>query len=668
MNSQTQALSRKATKGRLVLTEKDLQNSVVSLDGNWEFYWKTFLYSETKGEKPEEYLSGYVPVPGSWDSTAYKTLRHPASGYASYRLRCKLPYGNRIYALKIFQIGTSHRLFINGKLLNEQGVVQNTENAALSRPEIIPYELSFYSESDEVEIVFEISNYFYRRAGFWHPVHFGLQEDVLSESKKFLAIDTFLIGSLVIMAAYHIALFAFWNKEKYSFTFGFLCFLIALRKMVISEKLLLFLWPEIPWEIYLRVEYLTFFFGLPLFAHYLHHIYETYFSFSIVKALYSIAGFFVVCTILLPSRMYTQSIHSYHFLIILYSTYAVYKICYLVWKKETGAWILFSSSIVLLLGVLNDILHTNEVIHTINMSSASLFIFAVGHAFFISQKILWVHHKTELLSASLQKRNVELAHLKESLEEKIAERTKELAYQKEKAEKALETKSNFLANISHEIRTPINGIMGMVQILENTSLERQQRSFLQSIKTSVNSLLAVINDILDVSIQKELNLQVFSLKTMLETLQSELEASIQSSKNEFFIKYDATIPNLLVGDADKLYRTLQHLLNNAFKFCSGGKVSLAVALQKEQEFSVRLHFVISDTGIGIPKEEQEKIFKAFQQVDPSTVRKYSGTGLGLTISRNFVYAMGGQIDLQSELGKGAQFSFVLPFDKVKPDA
>jgi signal transduction histidine kinase len=250
----------------------------------------------------------------------------------------------------------------------------------------------------------------------------------------------------------------------------------------------------------------------------------------------------------------------------------------------------------------------------------------------------------------------------------LVRKNQELSSALAKASEVAELKSQFLANINHEIRTPINGILGMVNLLTDSELNSEQRECTEMLKSSTDWLVKVVNDILDVSQlgsgKARIERRTFDPRMLLEELSAVYRSRAHAKGLKFGSSVTPSVPRLMSGDPGKLRQVLDQLLGNAIKFTESGRVSLTAELLHERLDALTVKFAVEDTGIGITEEQRSRLFEPFVQGDGSLTRRYGGTGIGLALSKKLVELQGGELGLDNRSGGGTTAWFTAMLEKV----
>lgn len=327
---------------------------------------------------------------------------------------------------------------------------------------------------------------------------------------------------------------------------------------------------------------------------------------------------------------------------------------------------LFAKQIGMLLNTLQSVAESGDYSQRINVEGNALAGDSTDHFNRLMRQFGDVEKEAVNARNNFEEKIISLSSEVSELRNKLKQSGEDLSAVKDEAASALVNKSRFLANMSHEIRTPMNGVLGMTELLLGTELSVKQRRFAETVRRSAEGLLNIINDILDFSRIESgklmLELVDFKLRETVEDVVELLADPAQQKGIELVCHIPNDLTNNLRGDAGRLRQVLTNIIGNAVKFTNEGEVLVRVSNISDSSSRIQFKFEVIDTGTGISPEMQSRIFDSFSQADTSTTRRYGGTGLGLTISKELVTLMGGVISVDSIPGKGSRFQFTVEFE------
>lgn len=379
-----------AKSGILDLRNIDLEMTSVELNGEWEFY-KEELLTPLDPKKATTFIS----VPGVWNESMQGKY-----GYASYRLHLVFPEDKKILlSIKLPEFGTAYRLFLNGKIL--AGVGEVGKDVSESKPKFRPLITSEFLGEGEMELLFHISNYHYREGGFWYTALLGTKENLKSLRENNLLLDMFLLGSILIMGIYHLGLFFIRRQDKSPLFFSLFCFVILFRLLSQNERYLLNLFPGISFITLNRIEYLGYYMALPCFAGFLRSLFKEEFSEKVFHGMLVLASLFSAIVLFTDSIVYTETANYFHVFTLFTFLYFFYSVTRALVKRREGVWLILVGTLFIIAGTTNDILHSQELIHTTFLFPYALLAFIFIQSVVLSIRFSRAFQENEILMQEL---------------------------------------------------------------------------------------------------------------------------------------------------------------------------------------------------------------------------------------------------------------------------
>lgn len=600
------------------------------LDGEWAFYWNQLL-------EPTDFASGdtgpihYIAVPGSWEGYGINGDQLNNTGFATYRLIVDIPVEDIELGLITQGITSAHRMWINGKLASESGVVGRTLQE--SSPYMVPALSRIEAGQSQADIIIQVSNYTQRKAGLFGSLTLGEYSQLDQMMKNKLVSESMIIGCMLIMGLYHILLYVLLRKNRDSLYFGLICILLAMKNSAHSQYVLAELFPGLSDNILLKIEYLGFLGSAPLFVLFFYSIFPNQMSERIRNLLWIPGLLFTLFILFTPAQVYTKLASVMQAYAILIGFMMIQYVVRAAFKKLPGARWMLAGNLVFFITVVNDILMNNGVIQTGIYFSYGILFLILCLSIIVSTKFSNAMKTNERLSSRL----LDLDRVKDE----------------------------FLTNTSHELRTPLNGIIGLTQSLLHSMderLEDNQRLHLNMIVSSGQRMSFLINDILDYALLKnkdvQLNRTQINLHQLVQVVLTVVKPLITGRDLILHNRIDIHFPPV-EADENRMQQILFNLIGNAIKYTPSGHIVI-----RAQIVQGKVEIQVEDTGIGIPEHKFAMIFNPFEKLESID---NTGTGLGLKITKQLVELHGGEITVQSEVNQGSRFSFTIGQDKSKAD-
>lgn len=434
--------SLKASDGRLDLTPWQPEEEVIELSGQWEFYWNQLL---EPGEPGPTGNREYINVPGSWNGHTIDGANLDGDGFATYRLTFYTEETERL-GIKVPRIFTSYKLWVNEELIASAGVVG--KSGAESVPQYFPQVAFFEPREDGNEIIVQVSNFSHRSGGILESFTLGREAQVLDLRLKNIAYELFLFGGLLIIGAYHLALFAFRRKDYSALYFGLFCIFVSTRTLLVGERFFISMFPDFSWEAAHNIQTLTFYLGVPLIVMFFKTIFPDDISRGALRAVQLVGLAFGALVLFTPAKIFTLFNSAFQAFVLTVIFYLSYILIKNLPKKEPSVTFIVTGALALIITTLNDLIFFSvwmndqgpaflrNIIVTGNLSSFGQLIFVFTYSLALAQKFSHAFIKEEEMTEQLKEMNTSLDSLVRKRTDALEQSSKEIEYQKNELEKA----------------------------------------------------------------------------------------------------------------------------------------------------------------------------------------------------------------------------------------
>ncbi|MGL1887043.1 MAG: response regulator [Reichenbachiella sp.] len=599
----------------------------VELNGEWEFYWDRLIF-------PEEFHSSRIePIfrsyPKLWKGDTINGEHITSKGYATHRMRVILNSVNTELSIAVPQLYSAYILFINGEYISSNGQVGVSLETSNPHWKLVTRDLKV--TSDTLEIVLQISNFEHSKGGARIPLKLGEKVTMQTIKRRGEANDLIMSASLFFVGVFFMVLFWFGRHEKSIFYYALFCLFYSYRAIGSGNYIFHSLFPDLPWILTLKLEYITMFLSALFFALYSYHLYkeETSKYYVYLASVFCLGS--VLSALFLPVDIFTRLVIPFSLFVAISAVYLFLTYVVAASRNKEGSRLSLVSSSFLFAVIGAVILEYFGKIEV----PILFYFFGYQQFFFIQSIILFYRYN----------RKIELA--------------------KETAEAAARSQSDFLSMISHEIRTPLNAVIGLTNYLISDEPKKDHVDDLKTLKFSAEHLHVLINDVLDYSKLDAGKIEFEYIDTDIIEVCSNIVKGQEPKAREKGVYlnflHDEEIPKFIVCDSLRMSQILTNLVGNAIKFTNKGGVTLSLSKVMLTKKRVSIKFIVEDSGIGIPKNKQSTIFESFSQASTSTTREFGGTGLGLSITKRILDLQNTKINVFSIEGQGSRFYFTQTF-------
>ena len=619
----------------------------VRLRGQWHFYWQAFHDPELLPlSNPKR-----IQTPGTWGSQPLEIDDH---GYGTYHLKILLSDEDvgRALGLGLPSIASAYELYIEGERITSTGRI-GTSQVGMA-PAAMPKSIYYTARDPEIDLVLHISNFNQRKGGIWSDIRLGTAEQITSERERRFLFQAMIATGLLLIGFYHLVLYLL-RRERSTLDLGLASLLLFLRNLYVGELLGVWLFPAVPWEIWVKIEYLSVFWGIGFLVLFVAHLYENSLPSWITQGLMILLFTSTLPILFLPASIYTEWFLPYSLQALCHVVYMVLYLFRASLQRRKGAAFNLAAALIFLAAVLNDILYYNFILNTIDLVALGLFLLILTQMFILASKFASAFHEAESMKDRLESINEQLEVMVEQRTEALRQSHKELL----KAEKA---RRDLLSNITHEIGNPLASIIGYLRRLKEGASGDSFERHIEIAYQKALSLERLTDDLRQLAIL-ESNQLTYQLRSVtVEELYRELESIYDWSLvgRRVDLNFDLLEKGSyeVLVDLSRIAQVFTNIVNNAFAHT---KESDRIAIHGR----VLVPFgacaiIIRDGGTGIRPADQKLIFERFYRVRGNSEEHHAGSGLGLSISKAIIEAHQGRIGVRSKYGRGSTFYFILP--------
>ncbi len=640
-----------AKNGVLDLSDWDFRSDGIGItDGEWEFYWKEFLTSSDFQTKDVGRRKVIISAPKYWNHLSIDGKQLDCNGYGTFRLIVKIPDKKYdVLAIAILPQLTAYKLFVNGKKVATSGKVgtSKAESEACFDRKIV----SVPADTSQLELILHISNYHHANGGLQHNAKIGLTNQIIEIEKQNTLVNSLLLGSIFIIAVYHLGLYFIRRKSLSALFFAVFCLLIFIRVFIASNHFEVYL-GKIKWEVVIFLELFSFVAAIPAFIAYISQIFKKLFYQTISCVIYGVSAFLIAVLLFTSPQFYLSMLPYLEIWIIINVVYVIVMMIFAVRRKMETINIFLFGFVVFSFTVFNDIFSHLSLIETMYLVHFGLFVFIFSQAFLLSKRFSQAFVKSEELTKELTEFNARLENLVEARTSEVKTQKNQIEKQVEILEKSYEKlkklekfKEGMTSMIVHDLKNPLNTIINAKQV--------NKRDQYNDIVKAGNQMQNIILNLLDIQKYENSELTV-DMQTVALTLL--IKSSLENVNLLIEDKNLKVVPQIPLGiyvraDNEIIIRVLINLLTNAIKYSPLNEtINISANFEKGK---VRIE--ITDYGSGIPQEYQHLIFEKFTQFNEKKSGKLKSTGLGLAFCKIAIDAHCGKIGFVSKVGIGSTF-------------